>query len=138
MAGRAMAGGSRPTNNRMTDSATSEERGSLDGSSWTLVEGEGITTPDNVSLTIAFEAGRVSGSGGCNRFTGSYQEEGARISLGTLASTRRACAEEIMRTESAYFSALESASSWSATSDELVLADVSGRALLRYVSRATR
>jgi heat shock protein HslJ len=105
----------------------------LDGSSWTLVEGAGIATPDSVSLTIAFEAGRVSGSGGCNRFTGSYREEGTSISLGTLASTRMACAEEIMRAESAYFSALESASSWSATSDELVLADVSGRALLRYV-----
>jgi heat shock protein HslJ len=117
----------------MTDSPTSEERASLDGSSWTLVEGAGIATPDSVSLTIAFEAGRVSGSGGCNRFTGSYREEGTSISLGTLASTRMACAEEIMRAESAYFSALESASSWSATSDELVLADVSGRALLRYV-----
>jgi putative lipoprotein len=109
-----------------------DELASLDGSSWILVEGEGITIPGAVMPTIAFEAGRVSGSGGCNRFTGSYEEEGETLSLGMLASTRMACAEDVMRAETAYLSALESVSSWSGNRGELVLSDSSGRTLLRY------
>ena len=109
-----------------------DEPASLDGSSWTLLEGEGITIPNDVTPTIAFESGRASGSGGCNRFTGTYDEEGAKLSLGMLVSTRMACAEDVMSAEAAYLSALESVSSWSATGGELVLSDSSGRRLLRY------
>jgi putative lipoprotein len=108
------------------------ELASLEGSSWTLVEGEGMTTPGRVMPTIEFDAGRVSGSGGCNRFTGSYEEEGEMLTLGMLAATRMACAEDVMRAETAYFSALESVASWSGTGDELVFSDSSGRTLLRY------
>jgi heat shock protein HslJ len=109
-----------------------EEPPSLNGTSWTLVEGTEITIPDDVEMTIAFEAGRASGSGGCNRFTGSYDQDGESISLGKLALTRMACAEEVMSAERAYHSVLESVTSWSATGGVLVLSDGSGQALLRY------
>ena len=109
-----------------------DEPTSLDGSSWTLVEGEGITMPKDVTPTIAFESGTVSGSGGCNRFTGTYDEDGAKLSLGMLATTRMACAEDVMSAEAAYLSALESVSSWSAAGGELMLSDSSGQRLLRY------
>jgi heat shock protein HslJ len=49
-----------------------------------------------------------------------------------LASTRMACAEDVMRAETAYLSALESVSSWSGNRGELVLSDSSGRTLLHY------
>lgn len=109
-----------------------EAPASLDGTSWTLVEGTDITIPDDTEMTIAFEAGRTSGSGGCNRFMGSYDQAGEQISLGRLASTRMACAEEVMSAERAYLSALESVTSSSATGGVLVLSDSSGQALLRY------
>ncbi|HKY12914.1 MAG TPA: META domain-containing protein [Gaiellaceae bacterium] len=109
-----------------------EAPASLDGSSWTLVEGMDVTIPDDVAMTIAFEAGRASGSGGCNRFTGSYEQDGESISLGRVASTRMACDEEVMSAERAYLSALESVSLWSATGGVLVLSDNSDQALLRY------
>ena len=109
-----------------------EAPASLDGSSWTLVEGMDVTIPDDVAMTIAFEAGRASGSGGCNRFTGSYEQVGESISLGRVASTRMACDEEVMSAERAYLSALESVSLWSATGGVLVLSDSSDQALLRY------
>jgi putative lipoprotein len=109
-----------------------EAPASLDGTSWTLVEGTDVTIPDDVEMTIAFQGGRASGSGGCNRFTGSYEQGGESISLGRLASTRMACAEEVMSAEQAYHSALESVTSWSATGGVLVLSDSSGQALLRY------
>ena len=109
-----------------------EERTSLDGSSWTLVEGAGVSVPDGVTMTIEFEGGRASGTGGCNRFTGSYDEDGESISLGQVASTRMACSEEVMSSETAYLSALESVSSWSASEGALVLSDSSGEELLQY------
>ncbi len=114
------------------DDDDAEAPASLDGTSWTLVEGTEITIPDDVDMTIAFEAGKASGSGGCNRFTGSYEQNGESISLGRLASTRMACAEEVMTAERAYHSALEAVTSWSATGGVLVLSDSSGPALLRY------
>ena len=42
---------------------------------------------------IVFDGGsrRVSGSGGCNRITGSYQRTGADLKIGPVASTRMAC-----------------------------------------------
>ena len=36
---------------------------------------------------------RVTGFAGCNTFTGSWQDEDGRISLGPLVSTRMACAD---------------------------------------------
>jgi heat shock protein HslJ len=105
---------------------------SLDGTSWSLVEGMDITIPDDGEMTIAFEGGRASGSGGCNRFAGSYEQDGDSISLGRLASTRMACAEAVMTAERSYHSALESVTSWSATGGVLVLSDGGGEALLRY------
>jgi heat shock protein HslJ len=107
---------------------------SLVGTSWKLLMGANITPPDDVALTLQFEDGKASGSGGCNRFTGSYEEEGNSISLGGLASTRMACPEEIMSAERAYLAALESASWWSASDSKLVLSDSSGQELLRYES----
>jgi heat shock protein HslJ len=41
------------------------------------------------------------------------------LTLGMLAATQMACAEDVMRAETAYFSALESVASWSGTGDEL-------------------
>jgi heat shock protein HslJ len=96
------------------------------------VEGAEITIPDGGSITIAFEGGRATGTGGCNRFTGTYEQDGESLSLGRVASTRMACPEEVMGAETAYFSVLESVSSWSTARDELVLYDYSGEELLRY------
>lgn len=109
-----------------------EELTSLDGTSWTLVEGMEITIPDDIEMTLQFEGGRASGSGGCNRFMGGYEEDGQSVSFGQLASTRMACPEEIMSAETAYLAALESVSSGSATEAELVLSDSSEQELLRY------
>ena len=116
------------------DTGDGKDLTTLDGTSWTLVEGTGVTTPNDVSLTLQLEDGRVSGSGGCNRFTSSYEEEGNSISFGSVASTRMACPDEIMSAERAYLAALGSAAWWSASGNELVLSDSSGEELLRYES----
>jgi copper homeostasis protein (lipoprotein) len=48
---------------------------------------------------------QVTGSGGCNRFTGTYESGDASLRFGPLASTRMACAS--METETTFFRALD-------------------------------
>ncbi|PVY41131.1 copper resistance protein NlpE N-terminal domain-containing protein [Pontibacter virosus] len=64
---------------------------------WNLVELQGKTINpkdfdrNQPSLIIALAEGRVSGSAGCNRITGTLEPIGDRINFGPLASTRMAC-----------------------------------------------
>ncbi|MFB2895229.1 META domain-containing protein [Aerosakkonemataceae cyanobacterium BLCC-F50] len=60
-------------------------------------------------LTANFANGRISGSGGCNRFMGSYEIQGDRLTINQLASTFKACEEPIMTQESKYLKALQGA-----------------------------
>jgi heat shock protein HslJ len=55
--------------------------GGLDAPTLRLL-GTGISTAEGT---------QVSGYGGCNTFTGRYTLDDARVTVGPLASTRRAC-----------------------------------------------
>jgi heat shock protein HslJ len=63
-------------------------------------------------LTLVFEDGKVSGSGGCNRFHGSFKAEGKALTIHPLATTRRACEDAVMSQEQQFLSALQSATTW--------------------------
>jgi heat shock protein HslJ len=81
------------------------------------------------TLSAAFtEGGRMSGSAGCNRFTGTYSVQGAKISIGKLAATRRMCVEPagIMEQEAQFLRALESAATCRFDGDLLELRAESG------------
>ncbi|MBI1264807.1 MAG: META domain-containing protein [Alphaproteobacteria bacterium] len=56
-----------------------------------LLGGEALSREHH--LSIRFEEGRVSGSAGCNRFTGGYTLTGESLTLTRLASTQMACAD---------------------------------------------
>ena len=75
---------------------------------------------------VQFKESDVAGNGGCNRFGGRYTFDGAAITIGPLASTRMACAPEVMDAEQAWFRMLESARAVQATSKTLLLKDKSG------------
>ncbi len=57
--------------------------------------------------------GIVSGTGGCNQFSGGYGVEGQNITIGPLMSTMMACADDLMVQEAAVIAALEGAATWS-------------------------
>ncbi|MCH8490964.1 MAG: META domain-containing protein [Oceanicaulis sp.] len=66
---------------------------------WTLaLLGEEALTSDR-ELSIRVEDGRVSGSGGCNRFMGGYSLTGESLTLSELATTQMACSDEVMAQE---------------------------------------
>jgi heat shock protein HslJ len=64
-------------------------------------------------ITMSFKDGQVSGSAGCNQFHGKYSTDGNKLTLGPLATTRRACEEALMTQEREFLAALASAVTWS-------------------------
>jgi heat shock protein HslJ len=77
--------------------------------------------------TATFGAdGQLSGSGGCNNFSGPYQSSANTLSIGPLASTMMACEQPVMDQETAYLAALERSTTYRFDNGRLVLADAGG------------
>lgn len=95
----------------------------LVGSEWTLatINGQPVLSGTRVTAEFSDEQ-RVSGSAGCNRYFGSAQLEPGKVAIGSLASTRMACAPDaVMTQENQYLQALEAAKSFDVRGDELRL-----------------
>ena len=80
---------------------------------------------------------RIAGSGGCNRFTGTYERNGDRLTLGNLAMTFMACPEG-METERDFLGVLEQVRSWKILGNHLELIDGSGNLLARLEAGAPK
>ena len=95
-----------------------------------LLEGSTIT------LRLGGDA-RITGSGGCNTYGGSYDVQGGRISFTQLISTLRACADEAFtRQEKRYFEALGSAASYELAGDQLrIVYTEAGGGVLEFVKK---
>jgi copper homeostasis protein (lipoprotein) len=80
------------------------------------------------------ESRRVSGSGGCNRLTGSYELNGDRLTFGQMAGTTMACPEG-MDTEKAFLEALRQVNKLKITRQHLELFDAAGNLVARFEAR---
>jgi putative lipoprotein len=111
----------------------------IEGTVWLVEDIAGRGVIDRAQTTISFEAsGRVSGSGGCNRFTGSATLAGEALKLGLLAATRRACVPALMDQEQKFFKAIEAVRGYSVDANGLLhLKGANGEPLLRLVQMAT-
>ncbi|KAF0170137.1 MAG: hypothetical protein FD160_3898, partial [Caulobacteraceae bacterium] len=96
------------------------------------IDGQGVS---GGPVTVTFdETSRVSGSAGCNRFTGAYAYDSAASSLRItpLGSTRMMCAPTVMTQERRLIAALQDATSVESTEDgATVLKTPTGRIQLR-------
>ncbi len=91
---------------------------SLAGTTWSLAGLNGLPLPEKVQVTAEFGSdGTVSGSAGCNTYSGSYTVDGGSINIGSLASTEMACPEPQMAVETAYLAALGKATAWTIDSE---------------------
>jgi len=102
--------------------------GALVGPEWRLEDllGGGIIDRSHVTLTLAKD-GAAAGSGGCNRYFGTWTQKGDKLSIGKMGSTMMACAPSLMEQEGKYLKALETASGYSFTSDgALVISTAQG------------
>jgi heat shock protein HslJ len=86
--------------------------------------------------TAEFGAGgAVSGSTGCNRFSGRYEVRGTTLSIDPGARTERACADpEARRQEQGYLDALASAVRFEQVGAELTLFDDRGRMAVTFAA----
>lgn len=89
-----------------------------------LYTGDAISSPVAGSkLTLVFDGKQVSGDSGCNTYSGPFETSGTdAITLGPLASTQRACADEAVGTqEQQYLAALGLAKTYEVTGNRLTL-----------------
>ncbi len=93
-------------------------------SRWRLVaHGEAIATPAQPIITLAFSIdGHISGFGGCNSYNAPYEVDDANLTIGPIASTKKACLDDnLMMGEQAYFSALQSAMRYELSDEQLII-----------------
>ena len=85
----------------------------LAGTEWGMADGERF---------VAFKTGgEVVGSGGCNSFFGTFDQDGDAVTFGPLASTRKACPPDVMDAERDWLDLLGRTRRVDATAMELVL-----------------
>lgn len=79
----------------------------LTGDAWKVVRLAGETLPATDGPTIEFlPEGRVAGHSGCNRYMGSWAQDGDKLEFGQVAGTMMACEPEKMKLETAMHEAL--------------------------------
>jgi heat shock protein HslJ len=107
----------------------------LAGSSWNVTNYNNgreavVGVLEDTTPTVMFgESGQISGSGGCNNFSGGYTSDGAgSIEIGPLAATMMACMdpEGVMDQEMQYLAALQAATTYRVEGSTLELRDADG------------
>lgn len=88
----------------------------LDGTAWRLVElgADQPLLPDS-EITLAFDAGQVSGSAGCNAYSAALstpEELPQSLAVGPIAVTTLLCEEPIASQEATYLDLLRNAVAW--------------------------
>jgi putative lipoprotein len=121
--------------------AASAEATKLFGVTWVAEDVGGGGVIDNARSTIAFAAdGTVSGSGGCNSFSGRARVDGDRIEFGPLAATQKACVPALADQEQKFFKALAGTRMFAIDerTNKLILRDAGGIELARFDRGAGR
>ncbi|HBE70609.1 MAG TPA: acid phosphatase [Planctomycetaceae bacterium] len=104
---------------------------SLKATSWQAITIKGQPTHPDVKPDLTFdEAGRVGGSTGVNRIFGPYTVDGAKISFGQLATTRRAGPPDLMQQETQFQQALGKVATYAIEDSKLKLLDADGSAII--------
>jgi heat shock protein HslJ len=107
-----------------------------------FLSGDGFSSAiTGTEITGTFgDAGVLSGSAGCNRYTASYAADRGAIEITAPASTRKVCAgpEGIMEQEAVYLSLLPTAARYRLDGRLLELLDTNRRRLVSYARAGPR
>lgn len=113
----------------------------LNGTHWqldSLVSSDSNITqlPVDTDLFIIFENEAVSGSGGCNSFSGEVTVNAPQMSFDNIAATLMACADDgVAQRESEFFTMLEKVVTYEIVGDMLTLYDEDGVMLATFVGK---
>ena len=107
----------------------------IEGPVWQLEQlGSELIEPStdprrNPQIQFDRSSGRVSGTGGCNRVSGTYERSGSTLRMRQLGATRMACPNEASSiNETQFFAALQATASYRLQGNSrLSLLDANGR-----------
>jgi heat shock protein HslJ len=100
---------------------------SLENTAWVLSALPGQTLVPESPATLRFERGRVSGTDGCNRYSGPYSAKGSELELTPqLASTMMACPPAVDAQAKSFIAALTGAGKYRVANDRLELLSADG------------
>ena len=100
---------------------------SLENTAWVLSALPGQTLVPGSPATLRFEGGRVSGTDGCNRYSGPYSARGSELELTPqLASTMMACPPAVDAQAKSFIAALTGAGMYRVANDRLELLSADG------------
>jgi putative lipoprotein len=117
----------------------------IEGPVWQLDQlGDMLIEPSNDpqrNARILFDSdGHVSGSGGCNRLSGTFQRNGSSLRLSQMGATRMACGDPATSiNESQFFAALQATASYRLEGrSRLALLDANGRTVATLSTASAR
>jgi heat shock protein HslJ len=104
---------------------------SLPGTSWTMasygpVANQTPATPGVETSLIFGSDGQVTGTLGCNSFSGGYEVKDGKLVFGPLASTLMACPEPQMSQEGTAFQVLSGTVQFELTGSTMTIHDAAG------------
>ncbi len=107
----------------------------IEGPVWQLEQlGNELIEPSsdpqrNAQIRFERSSGRVTGTGGCNRVSGTYERSGSTLRMRQLGATRMACPNEATNiNETQFFAALQATASYRLQGNSrLSLLDANGR-----------
>ncbi|MDK2761765.1 MAG: META domain-containing protein [Sphingopyxis sp.] len=108
----------------------------LAGTNWTFVSIGGSAVATDRSTSLRFDGERLSGSAGCNRFSGQYAFAKRVLTAGPLMATKMACPGAAMAQEAALFDLMRQPVTLSFPTDgmmEIMGADGRGAVLKRAI-----
>jgi heat shock protein HslJ len=88
---------------------------------------------EGTELEVVFGLASVGGFAGCNSFNGTYGTNGNVVRIGRLATTMKACEQDVMDQETAFLEALQGAALVESRGDRLNLTDLSGSIVVALI-----
>lgn len=123
----------------VTATTTTTTTLALEGTRWKLVsyadaKGQTIQALPNSEVTAQFQDGKISGTDGCNQYTGAYKTAEKVLTIKLGASTLMACDAKIMAQAKDYAAALTSSATYQITGKQLQVTGGAGKVVLTYTA----
>ena len=107
----------------------------LKSTRWQLTQLNGQPALEGVTVTLNLEEESLGGSDGCNTYGGSYTSKGSAFKTGgDFFSTMMYCSDTINSQATAYYTALDQATSFTLQDNTLSLMDAGGTVLAVFTT----
>ena len=110
----------------------------LESETWVLtayaVDGAMKTALPAPLVDATFAEGKLSGNGGINQYSGTYEVDGSKMRVGALVSTEMAGDPVVMAQEAAYLANLQDANAFNVDGDNLTIKDDFADIILEFRS----